>query len=343
MNTKTIKTNYFFGLITVALILFVASTTVVSAKGRKFGLFVGINDYPETIGPLSGCVNDAVTMQETLVNKYGFKKSDTSLLLNAEATRDGIINKIKEYQNTASEGDVFVMHYSGHGGLFPDKYSEEQDETKLVFFNYLDEDGKEQVLYPRDKYDSTLIPVDADQDTSGKPWKNEILDDELYALFSEFTKKGVQVVLISDSCFSGGIAKAAKTKTKERFAPLFRVFGVKSYKEIIFKEPATKKTATKPAFNNLYLTLTGANVNETASDGEPKEKQMGLFTENLVSALNKKGAISLNYTKLMSSVATTVRKNALKVEHNQNPQLDARFGNAAAKIFSFPSVKTAGK
>lgn len=328
-------------LLLVCALFLTAAAGSVQAKGRKFGLFIGINDYPETIGALSGCVNDAKRMQKTLATRYGFKAADTKLLLNADATRQGIIDEIKRFEAMAGEGDIFVMHYSGHGSLFPDSYSEEQDETEFVYY---EDPDTGRVIYPRDRYDSTLVPVDADDETSGKPWRNEILDDELFALFSAFTKKGAKVVFISDSCFSGSIARAEAVKTKMRFAPINRIFGTNSFEEIKFEKPANQRTLTAPRpMNNLYITMTGANVNETASDGAPKAEQMGLFTENLVKALNAPGATRLTYAQLMKSVSATVKSIALKGQHNQNPQLEKRFGNVNMAIFSVPKTATPTK
>lgn len=325
-----------FGLMFVIFVA--AASTTASAAGRKYGLFVGINEYPDTIGALGGCVNDAKKMQNTLVTKYGFKASDTTLLLDAAATRDGIISQMKRYEKLAGAGDIFIMHYSGHGSLFPDKNSEEQDETKLVYY----QDPQSGYEIPRDKYDSTILPVDAEETTSGKPWNNMILDDELYAMFAEFTKKGAQVVFISDSCFSGSIARPANAAPlKMRFVPVFRVLGAKSFDDLKIKEPAKQQTVTAPPqLNNLYLTLTGANVNETASDGlGAAASKMGLFTETLVKALNAKGANRLTYQQLMQSVSANVKTSALKSSHNQNPQLDTRFGNAKTLIFTVPAAK----
>ena len=324
-------------LLGLMFLICVAAVTTASAKGRKYGLFIGINEYPDTIGALGGCINDAKKMQSTMVTKYGFKSSDTTLLLDAAATRDGIINQIKRYEKLAGAGDIFIMHYSGHGSLFPDKFSEEQDETK---FTYYESDGE--VIYPRDKYDATILPVDADEETSGKPWKNMILDDELYAMFAPITEKGAQVVFISDSCFSGSIARpTGAAPIKERFVPLYRVFGAKSYADLKLKEPAKRQTVTAPPqLNNLYLTLTGANNNETASDGTGEDAtKMGLFTETLYKALNAKGANKLSYAQLMQSVSARVKASALAGRHNQNPQLDTRYGNPKAMIFTVPAAK----
>lgn len=325
---KHIKLSLMF----TALLAF--GTFSAEAKGKKYGLFVGINDYPKAIGALAGCENDAKEMQKVLAAKYGFKTADTTLLLSAAATRQAIIDEIKKYSEKAGAGDIFVMHYSGHGSLFPDADSEELDETREIFW---DNPETAWVEYPKDKYDATLVPIDAMDNSSGKNWKNEILDDELYALFSEFTKKGAQVVFISDSCFSGDIAKSQAQNVKKRFAPMLSVFGAKDWNEITLKAPANQRTVTERKMDNLYIVFTGANADETALDGEVKTLQMGLFTENLVKELKTVGANKLTYSTLMMRVSANVKKSALtKFQHNQNPQLEKRFGNVNATIFSVP-------
>ncbi len=172
MKNKTQPKYRIIGkLLMFTLILFVGAAAVTEAKGRKYGLLVGINEYPEPINSLSGCVNDVTKMRAALIAGYGFKKADTTVLTDAEATRENIINKIKMYEKLVGAGDLFVFHYSGHGTLFPDANSEEQDETKMQFVE-ISYGGESEVIFPRDKYDSAIVPVDADKETSGKPWQN---------------------------------------------------------------------------------------------------------------------------------------------------------------------------
>ncbi len=90
----------------------------------------------------------------------------------------------------------------------------------------------------------------------------------------------------------------------------------------------------------LYLTLTGANAEETALDGGTPGVRMGLFTSNLVRILNSPTAAKMNYTQLMAGVSKDVSSFALnKLLHNQNPLLDASFGNPKSLIFTVPTGK----
>ncbi len=154
-----------------------AAVSVAEAKNKKFGLFVGINAYTGGISPLGGCVNDATKMRDAMVAKFGFKAADTTLLTDAAATREGILTNLNKYAALAGQGDILVFHYSGHGTLFPDAFSEEQDETKLIYMEAPNDEGQMEVVYERDKYDSAIVPYDARSRTSGKAWRNLILDD----------------------------------------------------------------------------------------------------------------------------------------------------------------------
>jgi len=343
MKNKTQQKYRIVGKSLMFALILLIGAAATEAKGRKYGLLVGINEYPAPISTLSGCVNDAIKMQAAMITGYGFKKADTSVLTDAQATRQNIINKIKMYEKLAGAGDLFVFHYSGHGTLFPDANSEELDETEMQFVE-LDFGGGPEVLFPRDKYDSAIVPVDGDMATSGKPWQNLILDDELYAMFSAFTKKGAQVVFISDSCHSGSVARA-KISAAVRFMPLHKAFHRKSFADLQLKKSvATKVVTAPPDMNNLYITLTGSKDDEFSLDSSSDGIPMGLFTSTLLKSLNTRAATAKTYKQLMSVVSPQVAKNALKLNNNQNPQLDARFGNPNNLIFSVPkATPTSGK
>lgn len=330
------KNRKMFGLVIVLSAIMVFGGTALAA-GKKYGLFVGINKYT-TANPLYGCVNDAMMMRQTLQTKFGFLAANNTLLTDAAATREGILSNLKKYQALAGKGDIFVFHYSGHGTLFPDMYSEDQDETNLTYLEVMNEQGKMEVWYPRGKYDSAIVPVDSDMTTSGKPWSNLILDDELSAIFAGFTQKGAQVVFISDSCHSGTIGKAEKTKNPIRTTPLAVALGVRRFDEIKFTEPATKRTGGYPIpIAGLYMVLTGAKDDEFALDARSLPKPMGLFTYNLLNQINGPGGTRLSYEATMSAVRKRVSDEAMKDQNPQNPQIDGRYGNTKSIIFSLPA------
>jgi hypothetical protein len=88
-------------------------------------------------------------------------------------------------------GDTFLMTYSGHGGKVDDVSG---DETE-------------------DNIDETWCLFD-----------RQFIDDELYALYSEF-KAGVNIYVLSDSCHSGTVTRAMERMepalTKEENLQIF--------------------------------------------------------------------------------------------------------------------------
>ena len=312
-------------ILAASAVLFGKSGDSVNVEGTKYGLFVGINEYPGKDSKLLGAVNDAVKMQALLVSKFGFDKQNTTLMTDRNATRANILQAFEDYRAKASAGDLFVFHNSSHGTLWPDIMSEIQDET-------------EQILVPEYyeraiNWDNALVPVDADQKTSGKPWGNLILDDELFEIFSSFTEKGIRVVVIIDACNSGSLARGAKPTARTRNLPLNKVFGVEKFEDIKFSFPTPPKLAKRTtSMNGLYLVLAAAKDNEYALD-IPSGEPMGLFTKNLIEILNLPNAKDLSYRQLMDTLSPRVSDTSLDYQNDQNPQLDSRFGNPFGKVF----------
>jgi uncharacterized caspase-like protein len=142
------------------------------------GLCIGINDYPGTDSDLAGCLNDASDWAAVL-RKLGFQ---VATLLDRKATGPAIREAIRDLLARSRPGDLAVVQYSGHGSFVPDEDGDEPDGT-----------------------DECLCPHDVKQ-------KGPITDDELFELFSA-RPEGVKVVMISDSCHSGTVARFAPITT----------------------------------------------------------------------------------------------------------------------------------
>lgn len=85
------------------------------ANARVYLVSVGIADYsgfPSKINNLRLTTKDA----ETIVDLYSKNTSvDYSILLNEKATKDRIVRAIKKVFDKASETDLVVFFFSGHG------------------------------------------------------------------------------------------------------------------------------------------------------------------------------------------------------------------------------------
>lgn len=147
----------------------------------KKAICVGINNYPGTSNDLQGCVNDANDWC-SLLSEGGF---DSSLMLDAQATRQNIRAALENLVVSAREGDVIAFTYSGHGTQALDLSGDEGD-----------------------SYDEALYVYDG-----------RILDDDLRVIINKIDPRATLLV-ISDSCFSGSVTRFIPEKAKARFLPI---------------------------------------------------------------------------------------------------------------------------
>ena len=142
----------------------------------KKALCVGINDYPYDGSDLNGCVNDARAWAELLVNNFDFSVSDVKVITDSEATKTNVVSGIENLMTGVRSGDVLVFTNSSHGTYVADTSGDEPT------------------------YDEALCPYDTAD--------NLLLDDELRELFADLPE-GVSMAMISDSCHSGTVTRAA--------------------------------------------------------------------------------------------------------------------------------------
>lgn len=88
-------------------------------QGKKYAIVVGISNYPGDLNVLQGGLdlfyadNDAQAVQTALINN-GFNPRDISVLVNRQATKDAILDKINDIRNEVRPGDEVVFYFSGH-------------------------------------------------------------------------------------------------------------------------------------------------------------------------------------------------------------------------------------
>jgi metacaspase-1 len=156
----------------------------------KRALCIGINNYPGTDMDLRGCVNDAKDWAATLTGR-GYT---VQTLVDAQATKAAMVDAIRALVRGGDKGDSLVITYSGHGTYAPDTDGDEVDGL-----------------------DEGLCPYDIKQG-------RVLIDDEIHQLFAE-RAAGVRIVLLSDSCHSGTVIRAAPVDpdaegARPRFMPM---------------------------------------------------------------------------------------------------------------------------
>src|SRR5262249_16141923 len=89
-----------------------AGDAPVSYYRESWAVVIGINDY-QSWPKLHYCVNDANSIEEILINKFGFKKGNVIKLLNKDATREAIVtalgDKLADPNKVGREDRAFVF------------------------------------------------------------------------------------------------------------------------------------------------------------------------------------------------------------------------------------------
>ena len=218
----------------------------------KYALCIGINDYPGTGSDLAGCVNDANDWAAAL-RKRGFA---VTTLLDKQATGTGLRSAITAMLGGAQRGDLVVIQYSGHGSFVPDVDGDEPDGT-----------------------DECLCPYDIGR-------KGPITDDELFDLYSG-RESGVKLVMISDSCHSGTVARFAPITTpptmrgahapqrKVRFLPPATFLSPRDVAKLGVRRAARRSS---PPGRYAALLVAGCQDTEYSYDAYFQGRPNGAFT-----------------------------------------------------------------
>jgi formylglycine-generating enzyme required for sulfatase activity len=144
----------------------VAPTTNEIHAGQFHLLAIGIDDYQHW-PKLKTAANDAAEISKTLHDQYGFDEPQVVTLLDNQATRQRIIQSLRELAKTVGPDDSVLVFYAGHGNL--------DDVTGTGFW----------------------IPVEADRDDQSTWISNNDVKSLVRAM------KARHVLLVSDSCFAG--------------------------------------------------------------------------------------------------------------------------------------------
>ncbi len=239
--------------------LALALPSLLEAQTRR-AVLVGINRYDvvtdaagkqftatRRITNLNGAVNDATAMRDVLVSRFGFPAANTTLLTDGAATRDGIVGAVNAMLAQAQPGDVVVFYYAGHGSQRRNSLSPSPN-----------------------KLDQTIVVADANVGAY------DIRDKELARLFNPFLDKGVELVLIFDSCHSGSITRGALSQAVERWAAI---------DERDAADPGVGQDASPDKRGALVISAAQdyqSALERQGPGGEPR----GVFTVSLLETLN---------------------------------------------------------
>lgn len=156
----------------------------------RCGVFIGVGEYlhPEFASTQAPLRRSAEVMHAAMLKQGGLDPEKTKLVTDKQATRAKIQELIYNWLPSVSHpGDVVLVYYSGHAG---------QDETG----DPTEPDGKDETIAPYDLNAGDERMSVAERRRAYQASK--ISDDELARWLQAL--QGRQVVLIFDTCHSGG-------------------------------------------------------------------------------------------------------------------------------------------
>jgi hypothetical protein len=153
----------------------------------KRALLVGIDEYM-VMADLEGAENDVERVRHLLESRFEFRPENMIVLVNDEATREGILGAFERLIDQTRRGDIVVFHYSGHGSKMADTTGEETD-------------GEDETIVPHDSRQGDVF---------------DISDDELNRLARRLGERTDNVTFILDACHSGtGVRASGRVRAVE--------------------------------------------------------------------------------------------------------------------------------
>jgi len=296
-----------------------ASAAAAAAKPKALSLHIGLNAvaasaYGGWSGPLAACEFDANDMAAIAKTK-GMR---SSVLLTKKATRASVLAALRAAAKALRKGDLFFLTYSGHGGQVPDVNGDEPD-----------------------KRDETWCLYDG-----------QLIDDELYLELGRFGA-GVRILVLSDSCHSGSVARGIPPQLetvphlrpklmpesvamrtyrdhKDFYDRLQRAAAEAAGRPIVDPDTALAQVAASgrlsaiaAKFDAALLLISGCQDNQTSMDGDHN----GAFTEQVLNVWNQ-GRFSGSYASFHARVKA-------RLPPTQSPNLFT-LGSAGAFLAQTP-------
>jgi hypothetical protein len=296
-----------------------AGATSKRKAPRAISIHIGLNGvsgdaYGGWTGPLAACEFDANDMAAIAKGKG----MSSSVLLTKKATRSAALGALKSAAKTLKSGDLLFLTYSGHGGQVPDINGDEDD-----------------------KRDETRCLYDG-----------QVIDDELYLAFGAFAA-GVRILVLSDSCHSGTVARGIppqlETVPHQRPKLMPESVAMRTYRDhkafydkiqrdaaaaagtpVIDPDTALAQVAVSGRLSAIaskfaaeLVLISGCQDNQTSMDGDHN----GAFTEQVLNVWNQ-GKFSGNYAQFHARVKA-------RMPPTQSPNLFA-LGPAGAFLAQTP-------
>jgi len=309
----------FRNLITSGLFLLFS----LSANAEKYALLIGIDDYPDGISDLKGCVNDTFLIEHVLKKKFNYSGNNIVRLTNSQATKDNIIKHIRSHLGKAKANDSVVLTYSGHGTYVPDLNNDE----------------------PGSPRDESIVNYDFDEDEPNTWLVDDIIQIEIKKL------KSKNVTIVFDMCHAGTADRSIQPGNTAEKAERYQRFPFSDSLSKISVAHTKQSRSTPKSSQSNYLFIGSSSASETSLEttystnielpGLNKKGKCGLFTLSFVSALMGTDPNTSMKDLFESTSRKTAASATKQYDHDQTPTMAGSFKSSIKEQFDASGASTA--
>jgi hypothetical protein len=155
--------------------------------GAVRALVIGIDAY-QHVRPLKGSVADAKDIEGSLRT---MGTSDVVTLIDAQASRTNILQKISELVQRTKANDLIILSIAGHGAQEPETIKGSEP------------DGMQDVF---------LLPG---FEPTAEGSRQRILGSEFNHFIRQFELRGAKILFVADTCHGGGMAREVDPRAAE--------------------------------------------------------------------------------------------------------------------------------
>lgn len=261
------RTRRLFWAATALACLLSQGAQAADTPPRPRALLIGIGDYTG-LAPehrLEAPAHDVELLRSALT-EAGYAADDITILTEAgptPPTRNQVLKALGDLALGAGPGDQIVLYISGHGLQAPARHAEREP------------DGLEELF----------LMADARADTATGLIHGAIADFELEEAIAAITATGADVVLIADTCHSGGVTRSAVASGRAKTISLTDL-GLPAPVSTADRGAAATSPPLQGDFVGLYAAAPGDLATERPLPlGEDNAQVLSAFTYTLTRAI----------------------------------------------------------
>ena len=266
--------------------LFLLSVSLPPQAQTRRALVIGIGQQEDKAwGKING--DKDVVYVEAMLKAAKYKEVNITMLVNGQATKNGIVKAFKGLVSQCKVGDIVYVHYSGHGQQMKDVHNDEKD-------------GLDECWIP---YDAYRKPCKKDRG------EKHLTDDEvnyyLNTIRDKIGDKGKMLVVI-DACHSGDGTRGDDDEVVRGVEDIFDAF-----KSFIWgtssSDKGNKKVVNPNAKENRERWITLSACRSDQVNVEMKSPAVGKLTYALWKEL--KNSDKVNNDEFMRRIRKFVNRN----------------------------------